>query len=127
MILGILIIEKPSWLERTKIIMSVIHGKCPMCGDDMPPNDGVHLCWGAGRGPSKTVMKTFMLFSIKDEIGFVAEGIQFSNGTCVLSWLTEFSSISIYDSIELIEKMYVHNGQTEIIWPSKEAYHTVIG
>jgi len=32
--------------------------------------------------------------------GHVAEGVQFGNGKCVLNWLTQYSSVAIYDDIE---------------------------
>lgn len=77
-------------------------------------------------------MKIFTLYRMEDEtgisgIGLVAEGVQFSNGKCALTWLTEFSSVAIYDSIEVVDKIHGHNGKTKIIWPSKEGYETAIG
>lgn len=67
------------------------------------------------------MMKNFTLYRMEDEtgvsgVGIVAEGVQFSNGKCVLTWLTEFSSVAIYDSIDLVDKIHGHNGGTKIIW-----------
>lgn len=64
-------------------------------------------------------MKLFYLNRIEDEsgvsgVGIVAEGIQFSNGKCVLSWLTEHSSIAIYDNIDDLKAIHGHNGKTVI-------------
>lgn len=46
---------------------------------------------------------------------------------CALSWLTEITSIAIYDSIDLVEEIHGHNGQTKIVWPSKEGCEKAIG
>ncbi len=66
-------------------------------------------------------MNLFHLQRLEDEtgisgIGIVAEGVQFSNGKCALVWLTEASSVGIYDNIELVDKIHGHNGKTIIIW-----------
>jgi len=48
--------------------------------------------------------------------GAVAEGVQYSDGTCVLKWTTETSSMGIYHShVELIH-IHGHGGATEIEW-----------
>lgn len=66
-------------------------------------------------------MMFFKLNRIEDEggvsgTGIVAEGVVFSNGRCVISWLTDISSIAIYDSIEMVEKVHGHQGKTRIEW-----------
>ena len=68
-------------------------------------------------------MRNFWLERIEDEsgvsgIGKVAEGVQFSNGKCVLVWLTQFKSVAVYDSIEELENIHGHNGKTVIVWQS---------
>ena len=45
-----------------------------------------------------------------------AEGVQFENGKCALAWLTDSPSIAVYDSLEDIEKIHGHQGETEIVW-----------
>lgn len=49
-------------------------------------------------------------------IGIVAEGIQFTNGKCVISWLTEHTSIAIYDSMEELIAIHGHSGKTRAYW-----------
>jgi len=66
-------------------------------------------------------MKKFWLKRIEDfsgisGTGIVAEGVIFSNGKAILSWLTMGGSIAIYDSIEQIEKIHGHEGKTKIIY-----------
>ena len=52
----------------------------------------------------------------KSGTGIVAEGIEFTNGKCCVSWLTATSSIGVYDNIREVEEIHGHEGRTEIIW-----------
>lgn len=66
-------------------------------------------------------MKQFKLNRLEDATGIsgegiIAEGIQFSDGRCVLRWLTEITSIGIYDSIDDVEFIHGHDGKTVIEW-----------
>ena len=69
----------------------------------------------------KTEIRRFRLKRTTDEsgisgTGYVAEGVKFSNGNCVITWLTDTSSMGIYHStVELIH-IHGHNGTTEICW-----------
>lgn len=71
-------------------------------------------------------MNRFVLQRLEDETGisgegFVAEGVQFTNGTVVLVWLTEVHSIAaIYDNIDIVDQIHGHNGKTIIHWLDKE-------
>ncbi len=71
-------------------------------------------------------MNRFVLQRLEDETGisgegFIAEGVQFSNGTVVLVWLTEIRSIAaIYENIEIMNHIHGHNGKTLIHWLDKE-------
>jgi len=70
-------------------------------------------------------MKRFVLQRFEDEtgvsdVGLVAEGIQFSNGKCVLVWAVELSSVGVYDNIELVDKIHGHDGKTKIVWIDKD-------
>jgi hypothetical protein len=73
--------------------------------------------------PRKVEMRRFRLKRIEDETGisgtgYIAEGVQFSDGQCVISWLTETSSIGIYRSN--VELIHIHghagSGKTVIEW-----------
>jgi len=66
-------------------------------------------------------MRTFELVRHEDETGVsgtgkVAEGIEFSNGKCAMSWITSFASVAVYDSIQLVKQIHGHDGKTEIRW-----------
>lgn len=64
-------------------------------------------------------MRTFFLVRDEDETGIsgtgiVAEGILFSCGKCVLSWVTQYKSIAVYDSLDELIAIHGHNGRTHV-------------
>ena len=66
-------------------------------------------------------MRTFCLLRIEDESGVsgtgrVAEGIEFSNGWCALTWLSSHPSVNIYPSLSEIEFIHGHHGKTRIVF-----------
>lgn len=54
--------------------------------------------------------------------GIVAEGVQFSNGKCALTWLTQYTSYVFYDSIEHVEAIHGHGGSTIVDFYDAKAY-----
>ncbi|HEY4669722.1 MAG TPA: hypothetical protein VIH05_08105 [Tepidiformaceae bacterium] len=48
--------------------------------------------------------------------GQVAEGVEFSDGTCVLRWTTVQKSTAFYDSAEACEAIHGHSGMTRFEW-----------
>jgi len=69
-------------------------------------------------------MRRFVLNRLVDETGIsgtgiVAEGIEFENGKCVLSWLTQPSSIVVHENMENVVKIHGHVGKTQIEWIDK--------
>jgi hypothetical protein len=69
----------------------------------------------------KRPLKRFKLLRKEDEsgvsgTGYVAEGIQFSNGKCILSWLTRVTSLGVYDTVEQLEHIHGHGGKTIVEW-----------
>lgn len=66
-------------------------------------------------------MRRFVLERDVDESGVsgtgtVAEGVMFSNGKCALSWLTEHTSVAVYDDITTLVAIHGHDGKTVAIW-----------
>lgn len=66
-------------------------------------------------------MRTFRLLRKEDQggvsgTGYVAEGVEFENGRCCLAWLTQHTSVAIYDDIVTLEKIHGHGGKTVIEW-----------
>lgn len=48
--------------------------------------------------------------------GFVAEGCQFENGWCAMTWYGIRSSYCWYPSIEVLESLHGHEGRTKVSW-----------
>lgn len=66
-------------------------------------------------------MKTFTLERTEDVTGVsgtgvVCEGVVFSNGVVVLTWLGELVSTTIHESIENVKKIHGHDGRTKVVW-----------
>jgi len=69
----------------------------------------------------KTQMRRFRLVRSEDASGVsgtgaVADGVQFANGFCALTWKSEFASVAIYHSIDVLEKIHGHEGRTAVEW-----------
>lgn len=54
--------------------------------------------------------------------GIVAQGCQFDNGICALTWLSHLMSATFFISIDVLETTHGHGGATEVVWldPKKE-------
>jgi hypothetical protein len=66
-------------------------------------------------------MRRFQLIRHIDEsgvsgTGIVAEGVEFSNGWAAMTWLTQYSSIAFYPSMEYVQQIHGHGGKTEVHW-----------
>lgn len=48
--------------------------------------------------------------------GLVAEGVQFSDGTCALRWLTATASTALYASADDVVTIHGHEGRTRLVW-----------
>lgn len=51
--------------------------------------------------------------------GIVAEGVEFSNRWCILSWLVKPYSEFWYPTVQDIENIHSHGGLTQIIWDDR--------
>lgn len=59
-------------------------------------------------------------------IGIVAEGVEFSDGTVALRWLSEWpTSVVFHDrGIESVQAVHGHDGRTRVLWdPNIEREH----
>lgn len=73
---------------------------------------------------NQTMTQKMRLFQLHREVdasgvsgtGIVAEGAEFTNGTCVLVWLTEVTSTGIYPNIKNIETIHGHEGRTRVVF-----------
>lgn len=73
-------------------------------------------------------MRRFLLERIEDEggvsgEGWVAEGVQFTNGLCALTWryvagkpiaIGQFSSCATYYSLDMLKQVHGHGGKTRV-------------
>ncbi len=48
--------------------------------------------------------------------GVVAQGVVFGNGKVALTWLTEWPSVTVYNSIAEVEAVHLHHGATSLVW-----------
>lgn len=69
-------------------------------------------------------MKQFWLNRKEDAsgvsgVGVVAEGVQFHDGQCVISWFGQLHSIAVYPSIETLVAIHGHEGKTEVVWDDR--------
>jgi hypothetical protein len=51
--------------------------------------------------------------------GIVAEGVEFSNGWCAMTWLNSWSSVAFYPSMNVLAAIHGHNGATKIVFDSE--------
>jgi hypothetical protein len=47
--------------------------------------------------------------------GVVAEGCIFDSGMCVMTWISEVSTVTTFKSILDVKKLHSHDGKTEIV------------
>lgn len=64
-------------------------------------------------------MRTFKLVRSEDlsgvsGVGEVAEGVEFRDGTVVISWLRKFHSLGVYENVEELIAIHGHEGRTVI-------------
>lgn len=62
-------------------------------------------------------MRLFELHRVEDEsgvsgTGVVAQGVEFDNHWCALTWLTTHTSVAFYPSIAEVEAIHGHSGKT---------------
>jgi hypothetical protein len=68
-----------------------------------------------------TKMRLFELHRDEDQsgvsgTGIVAEGVEFSNGMCSLTWLTPTRCVNVYENIKAVEQIHGHEGRTRIVF-----------
>lgn len=70
-------------------------------------------------------MRNFQLKRVEDVsgvsgVGIVAEGIEFSDGTCVIRWIGRLRSTAIYDNVFEMLDIHGHEGKTVLVWRDNE-------
>lgn len=66
-------------------------------------------------------MRTFQLRRDVDVTGVsgtgvIADGAEFENGKVALCWRGERSSVSVWDSLAVMQDVHGHDGATRVIW-----------
>jgi hypothetical protein len=66
-------------------------------------------------------LRRFYLVRDEDETGIsgtgvVAEGLEFSDGSCVMRWLTDTTSTAIYRNVNDLIAIHGHGGKTTVGW-----------
>lgn len=66
-------------------------------------------------------MRTFKLIRKEDVSGVsgtgtVAEGVEFHDGQCVVSWFGKYHSIEVHPNIETVMAIHGHQGKTEVVF-----------
>ena len=49
-------------------------------------------------------------------VGKVAEGVEFDNGICVVSFTSPYSHANVYVSLHVMEAVHGHGGKTKTVW-----------
>lgn len=70
---------------------------------------------------SKSTSRLFTLVRAEDVsgtsgLGIVAEGVEFSDGTCALHWLSQMHSIEICANLHVVEQIHGHEGRTKVVF-----------
>jgi hypothetical protein len=66
-------------------------------------------------------MKTFDLVRDEDAsgvsgVGCVAEGVEFTDGTVALRWLTKMACTGLYDSVDHVIAIHGHGDKTKVVY-----------
>ena len=72
-------------------------------------------------------MKQFYLVRTEDTSGVsgtgrIAEGVVFSNGWCVLGWMSGHPSLEYFQSIADLEAVHGHGGKTKVVFLQEEPH-----
>jgi hypothetical protein len=71
--------------------------------------------------PTRVLPRRFLLQRDEDVsgvsgTGVVAEGTKFSNGKVVMTWLSATPTVTVYESLDAIERIHGHDGRTKLEW-----------
>jgi hypothetical protein len=69
-------------------------------------------------------MKVFYLLRHEDVHnnsgeGVVAQGVIFDNGMCAMTWLSDVTTVTIFQQVTEVKKIHGHEGRTEVIIEGK--------
>lgn len=93
------------------------HTAADPCAANFYPSEH---CW-TWSSPMPSWPRPFRMLRERDEsgvsgTGWIAEGVQFSNGKCALAWMGAVASVAVYDSLEALTKIHGHGGATKVVF-----------
>lgn len=70
-------------------------------------------------------MRTFKLVREEDAsgvsgTGVVGEGVEFTDLTCVIRWISPFPSTGIYNTVGAMIRVHGHEGKTKAVFQNEE-------
>jgi hypothetical protein len=72
-------------------------------------------------------LRRFHLRRLEDETGIsgtglVTDGIEFNDGTVIMTWNTETTSLAVYKNIQDVITIHGHGGKTVVEWADDEFF-----
>lgn len=52
--------------------------------------------------------------------GRVAEGVEFSNGMCAMTFISQFHCVNVYANVKAVLQVHGHGGATRLVWDDPE-------
>jgi hypothetical protein len=49
-------------------------------------------------------------------VGVVAEGVEFTNGMCALTWFSPYPCVNVYANAKVVVQVHSHEGRTNLVW-----------
>lgn len=66
------------------------------------------------------VMRRYHDVSGRSGTGYPAVGIEFPDGVCVMGWLTDINSVSVYDCLDEVQNIHGHGGSTQVRYVTED-------
>lgn len=106
--------KKVTWMCRCACGNEVV-----VCGASL--HDGTTTSCGCLHAPYESHSRRFHVFKIEDMSGVsgrgvVADGVQFSNGICVIAWRGKFPSTETFLSMDHLRSVHSHGGRTRFVY-----------
>jgi len=99
--------------RRRSSMMPLVHTERIAKEDDRPK--------GGPPTVKQSFARRFVLVRAVDKTGtsgtgVVAEGVRFSNGKAAMHWLSHFGTVTVFDSMDCVEQLHGHGGDTKVVW-----------
>ena len=76
-------------------------------------------------------LRRFYLNRVEDVSGIsgkgrVAEGVLLPSGRCVIEWISNTPTITIFKSMAHLVKIHSHDGKTKVVWVDKSVKKNIL-